>query len=333
MSNPSVFIGSSSEGIEVARAISLNLQNDALIIPWYAGVFEVGEGTLESLVTAADEFDFAILVFTADDSVISRGETYSSARDNVLFELGLFMGKLGRYRTFFVYSPDADLKIPSDLAGVTPAVYRLYPNGNLQAALDPPCTLIRNAIRKYGSLEKRLESSESSLGIKQVHEDQTGTNLISFIRGTEDGSEIKLLGITIRGLNDHHVRNAIIQKLRAGCKAKILLLDRDSKFVSRRATEEKRQYDEWRRELIHYDDLHQEFINNEVPQELRENIILDHYDALPICSIIMNNKIMIVGYYPNGQGGVFSPHLELEVKEMGLCVPFGRYFDSLWKRG
>ena len=71
---PSLFIGSSTEGIEVARAIEVNLQKDAEITVWSSGIFGLNIGYLESLVSALDKFDFAVLVLT--------------------FELGLFMGGL-----------------------------------------------------------------------------------------------------------------------------------------------------------------------------------------------------------------------------------------------
>jgi predicted nucleotide-binding protein len=35
-------------------------------------------------------------------------------RNNVLFELGLLMGGLGRERTFFVYDKMQDAKVPTD---------------------------------------------------------------------------------------------------------------------------------------------------------------------------------------------------------------------------
>jgi hypothetical protein len=72
-----------------------------------------------------------------------------------------------------------------------------------------------------------------------------------------------MLGISISGLNDHNVRGAIIEKLKTGCKVKILILDRNSKFVKARANEEIRgtgrwkTWRDWIKELIEYDDLHQ----------------------------------------------------------------------------
>lgn len=63
--------------------------------------------------------DFAALVFTADDLTVSRGKAANSPRDNVVFELGLLMGSLGRDRVFIVKPKKVDIKVPSDLLGVT----------------------------------------------------------------------------------------------------------------------------------------------------------------------------------------------------------------------
>ena len=38
----------------------------------------------------------------------------------MLFELGLFMGSLERVRTFVVLPKDSDIKIPTDILGMTP---------------------------------------------------------------------------------------------------------------------------------------------------------------------------------------------------------------------
>jgi hypothetical protein len=154
MAKPSIFIGSSSEGLDIARAIEFQLKDVGEITIWNAGVFGLGLGTLESLVNALDRFDFAILALTPDDFIVSRDVPSSSPRDNVMFELGLFMGRLGRSRTFIVHDVNSKLKIPSDLAGVTSATFDgERQDKNLIAAVGPACTLIRNSIRDLGEFE------------------------------------------------------------------------------------------------------------------------------------------------------------------------------------
>lgn len=158
MEKPSIFVGSSREGIEIARAVQFQLKEDALVSVWNEGVFGLGQGTLESLVAMLDRFDFAVLVITPDDVVASRESASQAPRDNVMFELGLFMGRLGRARTFCVCSGARDLKLPSDLAGVTLARFDdADATRDVTAALGPACFQIRQAVRELGVSEtKRL---------------------------------------------------------------------------------------------------------------------------------------------------------------------------------
>lgn len=147
---PHVFVGSSAEGLEVAKAVQLDLQHTAECQVWSQGIFGLGGGTLESLVNELGRFDFAILILTPDDLVSSRGTSHPVPRDNVLLELGMFIGKLGRNRTFILVDGSANLKLPSDLAGVTVAPYYPPESGTMQSAVGPACTSIDSVIKKLG---------------------------------------------------------------------------------------------------------------------------------------------------------------------------------------
>lgn len=137
---PRVFIGCSVEGLPAAKLIQLNLSHSVNADLWSQGVFGLSSGTLETLTNKAPDYDFAILVLTPDDLLVKRDDVQLSARDNVLFELGLFMGALGRSNTFIV--AEEKVSLPSDLAGITPAKYSLEGQENLVAALGPVCTKI-----------------------------------------------------------------------------------------------------------------------------------------------------------------------------------------------
>jgi Predicted nucleotide-binding protein containing TIR-like domain len=147
---PSVFVGSSKEGLKIAKALQILLDHACEVTIWSQGVFGLSQGSLESLVRALDEFDFAVLILTADDLVISREESSAAPRDNVLFELGLFMGGLGKDRTFIVYDRSKDLKLPSDLAGVSAATFEPHVNGNFEAALGAAATRVENQVTRLG---------------------------------------------------------------------------------------------------------------------------------------------------------------------------------------
>ncbi len=158
MANPSVFVGSSSEGLDFARAIRAQLELDAEVTLWNEGLFQLGSTFIETLISSLARFDFAVLVMTADDMVTSRDTNAFSARDNVIFELGLFMGRLGRSRTFVVHESNPQLRIPSDLSGIVLARYD-WPRDDRshRGAVGSACDCIRQVIRDLGVSEAKAE--------------------------------------------------------------------------------------------------------------------------------------------------------------------------------
>lgn len=148
-SQASVFIGSSVEGLPIVDAIVVNLEHSCEVVPWTT-MFGPSEYTLEALESSLEGFDFAILVLTADDIVENRGVLSNAPRDNVLLELGLFIGKLGRRRTMIVRDRSIDLKLPSDLAGLTHASYSPHRSGNHRSALSAACVRIKEVITTLG---------------------------------------------------------------------------------------------------------------------------------------------------------------------------------------
>jgi hypothetical protein len=109
---------------------------------WNQGCFHLGETAIESLVASAHEFEAAIVVIRAEDTVTSRATTTPAARDNLWFEAGLFMGRLGRERTFVFYDSANPANVLSDLRGMTLATYDGN-DENLQRAVAPACARFR----------------------------------------------------------------------------------------------------------------------------------------------------------------------------------------------
>lgn len=147
---PAIFVGSSSEGLPMAQAVQVLLDEPCEVELWNQGVFGLAQGTLEALVLALDRFDFAVLILTPDDLAISRDEERAIPRDNVLFELGLFTGALGRDRTFMIYDRTNPPSLPTDLAGITAATFEPHASGNLRAALGAACAQLHNSIQRLG---------------------------------------------------------------------------------------------------------------------------------------------------------------------------------------
>lgn len=151
---PRVFIASSVEGLNVAKSLQVNLEHTMEVTIWSQGVFDLSAYTLESLNSALEQNDFGIFVFSADDKLVTRDSEKTTVRDNVIFEIGLFVGRLGRHSNFIVKPRSLDLHIPSDLFGLTLADYDdLRGDKNLDAALGASCTKIERQILELFSID------------------------------------------------------------------------------------------------------------------------------------------------------------------------------------
>lgn len=149
-----VFVICSVESLKIGRAIVNALQYDPFdVILWSEGVFKVTNYTLQTLEDEVENSDFAIAVAHADDFVAARENEWPAPRDNVIFELGLFMGRLGRRRAILMEPRAEKLKLPSDLSGVTTIPYRYVPGADAAASIAPACNALRDHINALGPFE------------------------------------------------------------------------------------------------------------------------------------------------------------------------------------
>ena len=153
-SRPILFVGSSSEGLKYAKALQVNLDHVCQVVIWSQGIFGLSGGTLEDLVEKIKVVDFGVLVVTPEDVSISRGTKSASPRDNVLLELGICIGTLGRERSFLVHDRSKPIKLPSDLAGITHASFLPHDDGNATASVGAASTEIEKKILELGERPK-----------------------------------------------------------------------------------------------------------------------------------------------------------------------------------
>lgn len=150
---PRVFIGSSTESKKVALAMKIEMEKVAEAVVWtQKNVFEPGKFTLESLEEHAHKADFAVMVFGPDDVIFSRGRRHSGPRDNVIFELGLFMGALDHKRAFVVAPRGLKLKIPTDILGTNLILYAAGGNNPLSSAIAEACETLKTVIAMRGPI-------------------------------------------------------------------------------------------------------------------------------------------------------------------------------------
>lgn len=148
-----VFIISSAEARHVGRMVRNAFAHDTDTIVatlWTDDVFKIANYTLQDLEAQIDDSDFAVAIAHADDLTESRGKPWPSPRDNVIFELGMFMGRLGRQRAILMEPRDEKVKLPSDMSGITTIPYRYEANQDAAALMAPACDKLREHFLKLG---------------------------------------------------------------------------------------------------------------------------------------------------------------------------------------
>jgi predicted nucleotide-binding protein len=150
-SNIRVFIVCSVEALDIARSIQNAFEHDPFsVVVWTDGVFLATHYPIESLEREVDQSDFAIAIAQPDDITTVRGAAMSTPRDNVIFELGFFMGRLGRHRALLVEPRGEEVKLPSDLSGLTTISYKFTDPKQLAVTMAPACNRIREIILDLG---------------------------------------------------------------------------------------------------------------------------------------------------------------------------------------
>ncbi len=183
---PPLFIGSSKESLDIAYALQENLEPVAEVTVWDQGIFTLSQPMISSLLKALDNSKFGVFILSPDDVTKIRGKDYPTARDNLIFELGLFIGRLGLERTFFIIPQDSkDIHLPSDILGLTPAYFDANrKDSNLRAALGPASNQIRQAII---SLESPRFSSEICFRFNQLHKRAREVLIAAIINSENSG--------------------------------------------------------------------------------------------------------------------------------------------------
>ena len=145
---PILFIGSSSESLPVAKAFEAAIPAAVAETHLWTGIFNPSRFPIDDLAAQLHVCDFAVLVAAPDDRVLSRWRPSTAPRDNVIFELGLFMGKILRTRTFLL--DPGTVKLPSDLKGINTLRYKPKVK-DLAAAVANAATELIRIIGKDGA--------------------------------------------------------------------------------------------------------------------------------------------------------------------------------------
>jgi CRP/FNR family transcriptional regulator, cyclic AMP receptor protein len=146
-----VFVISSREAINIVRAIENDFERDKdiEIVAWKNDIFRIANYPLEDLETQLELADFAVAIASVDDIVTSRKKRSGAPRDNVVFELAYFMGRLGRRRSILIEPQGPKVKLPSDYNGVTTITYN-FDKADAAKSMAVPCNKLRAHIQELG---------------------------------------------------------------------------------------------------------------------------------------------------------------------------------------
>lgn len=169
MLNPTVFIGSSTEQLPTARAVEECLRPFAKATVWDNAEFALNESIFDGLLRAAHLADYAVFVFDPDDVTNIRGRDSRTVRDNVLFEFGLFIGRMGKGRTFWISArSSAGHHLPTDLIGITHLSFTApteHTHEALVSAVGEPSERLRKVILKQGRRDDRVVEELDTVNI------------------------------------------------------------------------------------------------------------------------------------------------------------------------
>jgi len=152
---PRIFIGSSKEGLEVAEFVKQYLSDFSECFLWTDDIFKYNKSFFDTLLQESCLFDFGILIATKDDFLESREQLFETPRDNVVFEFGLFLGRLGPNRSFILQEKEA--KLPSDLLGIS------IPSFQRVAILSESESLIKELEKIKGTIQEKIKLGELGL--------------------------------------------------------------------------------------------------------------------------------------------------------------------------
>lgn len=155
-----IFMICSAEALPIAKSIRVGLSHDADVEIWSDDmIFPAGGYPIEALEEQVNVADFGIALCEPDDLITARGKTSAVPRDNVIFELGFFMSRLGRHRTLLLVPHRTDVTLPSDFKGLTPLFYSTADKSRDRAvALGPVIDRISAIIEERGVRASLVEN-------------------------------------------------------------------------------------------------------------------------------------------------------------------------------
>ena len=167
MTKPHAIVFSSGKAYAVAEAVKENLERHGFLADtWKEDFFEENNtAALNTFLKKLLCYDLAVLVLGADDLRVeaTTGTTVNVPRDNVVFELGASMARMGTKKTFVIAPTEPKVTLPTYFLGLNPLTYEPRKNGSLVAATGTACKKIDE--RFYALDEDAFHSDLPAVGL------------------------------------------------------------------------------------------------------------------------------------------------------------------------
>lgn len=227
MRKPRLFIASSIESLPIAEAVNVNLDHELEITIWKNGTFKLSSSTIDDLVEKSSTVDFALFIFTPDDISSIRSKQHHVVRDNVIFEMGLFVGAIGKSRSFILKPRDTEMHLPTDLLGITPADYdHARSDGDLVSATNRACSLIKSEIERMGPINhaslsdtRKLIANPANYSLRP-HDHQVLASCLQSQTSQPTGLSFYRLSNALRGVSEAKINIALVKLERMGLISK-----------------------------------------------------------------------------------------------------------------
>lgn len=237
MRKPRLFIASSVETLPVAEAVNVNLDHDLEVTIWKNGTFKLSSSAIDDLVEKSSAVDFALFIFAPDDIASIRSRAEHVVRDNVIFEMGLFVGAIGKSRSFILKPRDVEMHLPTDLLGVTPADYDASRSDNdLVSATNRACALIKSEVDRIGLIDHASVSATQRIVANPANytlTDQDYRFLAACLQShTCDprGMPFHRISSSFRGINEAVLQLSLVKLERMGLLDKVIETDEQDGF-------------------------------------------------------------------------------------------------------
>ncbi|MCI0561276.1 MAG: nucleotide-binding protein [Nitrososphaera sp.] len=170
MATVKIFIASSTGAMKEAQTLATELtavqsEMEFNTICWWAP--KDYSHILTNLIRQTNECDFSVILLTKDDLVSVKDNTALKARDNCIFEAGLFTGALGPApdRCFLLVSVHPR-DLPSDLAGLRYIDIYQYDDGVEKHSKEKVDNKLKEAAQKIGAAIGATRPLRANRGLK-----------------------------------------------------------------------------------------------------------------------------------------------------------------------